>query len=135
MSPWKHDVTAKKSTRKGGRPTDYKPEHCKTVIELAKEGKSFAQIAAALDVARSTLYAWADVHPEFSDTLTRAKELAMVWWEDMGQKGLTMDKFNAPLWAKQVSCRFRDDYTDKQEINANVHTTVTRIKRTIVKPK
>ena len=96
------------------RPTDYLPEYCEQVIELGRDGKSHAQIAATLDVARMTLYRWAEAHPEFSDAITRARDLAQAWFEDKGQDGLTTTGFNASLWAKQVSCRFRDDYTETQ---------------------
>lgn len=116
------------------RPTDYLPEHCERVIELGRQGKSKAQIAADLDVARQTLDNWAGVHPEFLDALTRARDLAQAWFEDKGQDGLTTPGFNASLWAKQVSCRFREDYTDKTELKADVSTTVTTIERRIVRP-
>ena len=46
--------------------------------------------------------------------LTRAGDLAQAWFEDKGQDGLTMPGFNASLWSKQVSSRFRDDYTETQ---------------------
>lgn len=116
------------------RPTDYKPEHCKTVIEYGRDGRSKAQIAARLDVCRNTLDNWAGVHPEFLSALTRARDLAQAWFEDKGQEGLVMPGFNASLWAKQVSCRFRDDYTDKTEVKADVNATVTTIERRIVRP-
>lgn len=102
-------------TRPVGRPTDYRQEHCARVIELGREGKSHAQIAAALDVARQTLYVWAEIYPEFNNAITRAKDLAQAWFEDMGQSGLVTPGFNASLWAKQVSCRFREDYTEKTQ--------------------
>lgn len=97
-----------------GRPSDYLPEYCERVIELGRQGKSHAQIAAALDVARQTLHNWCDAHPEFLDAMTRARDLAQAWWEDKGQGGLETPGFNASLWSKQVSCRFRADYTDTQ---------------------
>ncbi len=97
------------------RPTTYQPAHCKTALELGRAGKSKAQIAAKLDVARQTLDNWAEVHPEFLDALTRARDLALAWWEDQGQDGLVLPGFNSSLWAKQVSCRFRDDYTDQSK--------------------
>jgi hypothetical protein len=99
----------------GGRPTLYDPAYCERVIELGKEGKSPVQIACALDVARATLYAWADEHPEFLTAFTRAKEFAQAWFEDQGQAGLAMPtgQFNANLWKKQVECRFREDYTEQ----------------------
>lgn len=98
-----------------GRPTDYLPEYCERVVELGRAGKSHAQIAADLDVSRMTLYRWADAHEEFSDSIMRARDLAQAWFEDKGQAGLESPGFNASLWAKQVSCRFRDDYTDTQK--------------------
>ena len=116
------------------RPTDYDPAHCDRVIELGRLGKSKAQIAADLDVARQTLDNWAAVHAEFLDALTRARDLAQAWWEDQGQSGLTTSGFNASLWAKQVSCRFREDYTDRQDIKADVTATVSEVRRTIQKP-
>lgn len=98
----------------GGRPTDYRAEFCEQVIELGRAGKSPAQIAAALDVSRSVLYLWCDTYPEFLTAFTRARDLAQAWFEDKGQEGLTTPGFNASLWAKQVSSRFREDYTDTQ---------------------
>lgn len=95
-----------------GRPTDYRPEYCERVIELGRAGKSHAQIAADLDVARQTLRNWAEEHPEFLAAITRARDLAQAWFEDKGQAGLETPGFNASLWAKQVSCRFREDYTE-----------------------
>lgn len=96
-----------------GRPTDYTHLYCEQVIELGRAGKSVTQIAAKLDVNRDTIYEWIKVHPEFSDAITRSKQLAQAWWEDQGQDGLVMPGFNAALWAKQVSSRFREDYHDK----------------------
>lgn len=97
------------------RPTLYRPEHCELVVELGRQGKSHAQIAATLDVSRQTLHNWAAVHPEFLDAITHARDLAQAWFEDKGQEGLDRAGFNASLWAKQVSCRFPDDYTDRQK--------------------
>lgn len=104
-------------SRPVGRPTDYRAEYCEQVIDLGRQGKGHAQIAAALNQSRQTLYDWADAHPEFLGAMTRAKDLAQAWFEDMGQTGLMLPGFNASLWSKQVSCRYPDDYRDvvKQE--------------------
>lgn len=93
-----------------GRPTDYRDSHCAQVIELGKQGKSHAQIAAALDVSRQTMYTWQEKHPEFLDAITRARDLAQAWFEEKGQIGLADKTFNAALWDKQVSARFRNEY-------------------------
>lgn len=107
-----------------GRPSKY-PEGDEErrrlfsdILEHAECGKSLAQISARVDIPRSTLQSWADQHEEFSAVLTRAKELEQAWWEDQAQIGLTADKFNAAVWSKSMSSRFRGDYTDKQIIDA-----------------
>ena len=120
-----------------GRPTDYRDEYCERVVELGREGKSHAQIAAALDVSRQTLHNWASAHPEFLDAITHARDLAQAWFEDKGQIGLMTPGFNASLWAKQVSARFPDDYTERQKrevtgANGGPVEQVHRIERVIV---
>jgi hypothetical protein len=123
----------------GGRPTDYLPEYCEQVIELGRQGKSKAQIAATLDVARMTLDNWAAVHPEFLDAITRARDLSMAWWEDKGQGGLDTSGFNASLWSRSMAARFPDDYTERQKReltgkDGGPVQQIHRIERTIVDP-
>jgi len=101
---------------KVGRPSLYKPEYCERVIELGKEGCSPAEIASDLDVDRTTLLNWADAHPEFLTALTRAKIHEQAWFEKAGKAGMFADKFNATVWAKSVSARFRDDYAERREV-------------------
>lgn len=98
-----------------GRPSSYKPEYCNRVIALGSRGKSKAQIAAALGVVRVTLDNWANSNPEFLNALNIARELALAWWEDQGQSGLTADKFNATAFIFQMKNRFRADYNDRTE--------------------
>lgn len=118
----------KANTSAVGAPTKYRPEYCARVIELGKQGKSYTQIASALDVAKMTIYTWMAENKEFMDAMTRAREEAQVWFENVGQEGLFADKFQASLWAKQVSCRFPDDYRDKQDhtVSGGVNISIVR---------
>lgn len=100
-----------------GRPTKYNPAFCETVIELGKMGKGPAQIASALGVARKSLWDWAEAHPEFSAALTRAKDEEQTWWENIAQDALFADKFNSAVWSKSMSARFRDEYTERRDVN------------------
>jgi len=96
-----------------GRPSLYQPEFCERVIELGKQGKTPLQMAVDLGVARTTMLGWVEDYPEFSTALTRARELSQDWWESVGQSGLMTPGFNANLYNKIISCRFREDYTEK----------------------
>jgi len=107
------DVEAPKK-RPVGRPTKYKPEYCERVIELGREGKSIAQMAAAFEVDKASIFDWAAAHEDFSTALARARTLSQTWWEDKAQQNLACRDFNAHLWLKSVASRFREDYTEKQ---------------------
>ncbi len=114
----KNDVTIKKPI---GRPTDYRPEYDQRIIEVMQEGASLVEFCAEIGVSRETPYEWARVHPSFSDAFTRARLLCQSWWEKQGRENLSDEfcdgsgkKFNDRLWNKNVSCRFRDDWTDNK---------------------
>lgn len=96
----------------GGRPTLYNPVFCQKVIDLGRLGKSITQMASELDVCKDSMYEWGKNYPEFSDALRRAKQLSQAWWEDKGQDALEKPGFQSSLWAKQVSCRFPEDYRE-----------------------
>ena len=108
-----------------GRPSTYDPAYCEKVVELGRQGKSPAQIAAGIDVARTTMLLWADTYPEFLTALTRAKDLEQAWWEDQAMSGLTADRFNAAVWKKGVEARFREDYTERSETKSTLSADET----------
>lgn len=99
-----------------GRPTLYKPEYCKAVIEFGREGYSKMQMASALNVATSTLDYWTSKHGEFLEALTRARQYSQAWWESIAQQNLIIPQgggtFNAVAWAKSISARFPADYAN-----------------------
>lgn len=105
-----------------GRPSDYKPEFCEDVIELGKAGKSKAQMAAAFDVSRQTIDNWAIANPAFAAALDRAMAHCQAWWEDKGAEGMEKAGFNAAVWKKSVEARFREDYTERHEVKADLTT-------------
>jgi hypothetical protein len=111
--------------RKRGRPSSYDPAFCEQVIDLGEQGKSKAQIAAALNVSRTTMDKWAQDNPDFMDAVKRAGELALAWWEDMGQSALLLGSknFNATAYIFQMKNRFREEYRDAStsELNVNAH--------------
>ncbi len=60
----------------GGRPTHYKAEYCELATRLAKLGLIDKEIAAALNIAESTLNDWKLAHPEFLESLKNGRVLA-----------------------------------------------------------
>lgn len=118
-----HETAAPaKHYAKTGRPTLYHPSYCDEVVELGRLGKSYVQMAAHFDVGRNTLDGWRDTYPEFSEALTRAKALAQQWWEDTGQTAMMQPGFNALVWKTSMAARFREDYTERREIDTRVQT-------------
>jgi hypothetical protein len=105
--------------RKRGRPSPYRPDMCDLVLDLGEEGKSRAQIARSLGICRQTMSDWEKRHPDFLDATTRARDLALAWWEDQGQAGINNKSFNSQSYSFQMKNRFRDDYTDNQDHTVN----------------
>lgn len=61
-------------TRKVGRPTAYKPEYAELGQKLAKFGATDQEMADFFEVNVATLYRWRNVHEEFRDAISAAKE-------------------------------------------------------------
>jgi 7-cyano-7-deazaguanine synthase in queuosine biosynthesis len=99
-----------------GCPTLYKKEFCEKVIELGKQGYSIAEMGLELGVCKQTIYSYMKIHPEFMDAMRVAVSFAQAWYEKIGREALFAEKFNSALWNKQVSCRFRDDYSDTSTV-------------------
>jgi hypothetical protein len=102
-----------------GRPTDYDPAFCEQVLAWGAEGKSKAWMAAKLGVVRQTLDNWTEVHPDFLDAMTRARDLAQAWWEDKGQDHIVslpgQGTLNAGVYSRSMAARFPEDWREKTE--------------------
>jgi transposase len=99
-----------------GRPTAYDPAYCDMVMEWGRQGKSKAWMAAEIGVSKQTVYDWEKAHPDFLEAITRAVTFSQQWWEDAGQTGMVSDKFNSAVWTKNMAARFRDEWTERQEL-------------------
>ena len=104
---------------KMGRPSKYEPAFCAKVIDLGREGASKAEMAYALGVARSTFDLWEQQHPEFSEAVKTAVDLAQGWWESQGRKAVFggVPNFNATAFIFTMKNRFPSDWRDKQEVD------------------
>jgi hypothetical protein len=98
------------------RPSSYNPEFCEQVLAWGAQGKSLTWMAAALDISRETIYAWARDYEDFSDAITRAKAKAQAWWEDKGQAGMEGGNLNPGIWTKSMAARFPEDWRENKGV-------------------
>ncbi len=105
----------------GGRPTDYDPDHCVTVVGLGAVGASKAEMALELGVHRDTFHEWEKKYPEFSDAVKRAVDFAQGWWERQGRLGAAgeVENMNATIYIFNMKNRFKDDWRDKHEVESS----------------
>lgn len=101
---------------KRGRPSEYDPEYCEFVIDMGREGKSKAQMAAGLGISRQCMNEWEKQHKDFGDAVKAAQDLALAWWETAGQMNMIRQGFNATAFIFQMKNRFRADYRDATEV-------------------
>ncbi len=98
-----------------GRPTKYTDDMPDAVFDALAEGLSVTEFAAQAGVTRSTVYEWAEHHPDFSDALSRGKEASQAYWEKE-LRGMMYNKdVNAPLVKLYFANRFH--WHDKSEVD------------------
>lgn len=104
----------------GGRPTLYRDEFCDEAIELGRQGKSRNSIACHFEVVMSTIQNWEAAHPQFLAAMTRAKQLEMLWWENLAQdhmvEGTDGKRLNTGAWSRSMAARFPNDYRDNSKL-------------------
>ena len=93
-----------------GRPTQYSPEMCDTVIECGLQGMFFVEIARFLGVSKQCLYEWRQKHAEFGDALMRARELSEAHHAEVYRIGCSRPAsvFNAEAYRKMMAVVFED---------------------------
>lgn len=108
-------------SRPAHRPSLYLQEYCEVVERLAREkGYSPAQLATELNVSKQSLYQWASVHPQFADSLARAKTFEQAHWESIGRGALPRKHFQAQVWRTSMAARFKDEYTEGRSVEVTV---------------
>lgn len=97
----------------GGRPSKYSPAYCDEVISTLAEGLSVTAFAGRIGVARSTVFKWAEEHPEFSDALKVGQAKATEFWEKALIAIARGDGGNATAAIFGLKNRAPDDWADK----------------------
>ncbi len=99
--------------KKTGRPTSYDPIYCEKIIECLSRGHSITGFAGQIGVARSTVFKWAEEHPEFSDAKSAAQAKAVEFWERILAKVASEGGGNATAAIFGLKNRAPDDWADK----------------------
>jgi hypothetical protein len=111
-SKWKDPLG---SDWRPGAPSKYKPEFCEEIIIHCRKGKSFERFASKIGVHIDTLHEWAEVHKEFGVAKKRAKQEALLYWMNLGEKSIKGIRLgpkgqtraiNWPLWIFWMKARF-----------------------------
>jgi len=108
-----------------GAPTKYDKKHCKTVLDLMKEGASKAEVCLELDICFQTFLNWQGDHKEFLEAVKRGLHLSKGKWEQMGRRAAfgQVEGFNATAWIFNMKNRFskaddfKEKWSDKQELD------------------
>lgn len=112
----------------GGRPSKYDPKYIQEMIDffkrdytMRKNGKSeacdfpsIARFAVNIDVANSTIYEWANKHPEFSVALKKCQEMQ----EDIIVNNSLKGSYNGAF--AQFLLKNNFGYRDKQEVDQTI---------------
>jgi len=108
-----------------GRPTKYRPEFCKQVIELSEQGFSITAIAGKFKVARDQLYEWAQRYPAFHDAMKTARYVRTAALETEMLAEDSGPRINARIFALKNAAP--EEWSDRQniEINQTVNVAVT----------
>ena len=98
-----------------GRPTDYKPEYCESVVKWGKLGKSKAWLCAELMIVDQTMRNWCEQHPAFLEAMELSQKLSQQWWEDTGQNGMLSKSIDSSIYSRSMGARFPADWREKSE--------------------
>lgn len=118
---------------KRGRPSKYSDAYCDEVISCLSEGHSVTAFAGRIGVARSTVFKWAEEHPDFSDALRVGQSKATEFWERLLIRVAGEGGGNATAAIFGVKNRAADDWRDKQDVE--VTGEIKSIERSIVEPR
>ena len=97
-----------------GAPTKYTPEMCEKVMEAGRTGATVFAMSEACGVDETTLYEWNHVHPDFSQSLTRAKQLSKEFWYNFGQEKIESQHFKEKTF--EMLLRLKCSIPEKRRI-------------------
>ena len=119
-------ITTKESKKEMARPTKLTEEARQTTIEYLREcveGNEIptaARLAVKLDVAKSTLYYWAESDKEFSDTLDKLQSIQEANLIDGSLKNKLNPTISKLMLANHGYKERQDITTDDEKIGVQI---------------
>lgn len=98
---------------KGGRPTKYKPEMCRQIIEIAKAGGHVSEMMSTIGIgSNETFYNWLEKHEDFKSAYEESKIHSQAFYERILLGIATGQlKGNATAIAMIMNNKFPTDYS------------------------
>jgi len=111
----------------------YKKKYCKMLVKHMSQGFSFTSFGADVECSARTLHNWCDNHSEFREAKGIGQEKAKRFFEQIARMkivgknvvnkvtGEVMDprRSDTAMLIFFLKTRFRDEYTEKIEIESN----------------
>lgn len=101
----------------GGRPRtkiDDLPSSWRSdVLAIAAEGASDVEIRHKVGIGKSAWATLLEDSEEFRETISEARELCAIWWEENGRKLAVNGGGNSAIWIFNMKNRF--GWRDKKE--------------------
>lgn len=103
-----------------GPANKYDPEYCWTVKTLGQEGKFPEEWVAEIGVTLSTLYNWANAHPEFEQAMHEAHWLCRAFWAKKARENIQGVGIPPSTLSLVLQRRFPDMW-GKASVNLHQH--------------
>lgn len=104
-----------------GRPTKYRREYCKLLVDHMASGLSFESFGGVVVVAKSTLEDWVANYQEFRDAKAVGFSLSRIFWEKMGRAGALGQIKNFSVSAYVFTMKNRFGWSDRTDLRIEVN--------------
>lgn len=104
------------------KPSTYKEEYAKMLIEHMARGLSLRAFCGFIKVHHQTVYNWLETYPDFKEARDIGWDMSRLFWEQMGiDLASGMIKGNATIWIINMCNRFKEDWrrTDEEKEEDN----------------
>lgn len=112
---------------KVGRPTDYRPEYGREIINLMATGLSLTAAAADLGFHRQRVYEWEQAHHEFADAIKTARAKRVLSLERELLSATEGPRVTARIFALKNASP--DEWRDKHEVENSGALTINVTQR------